>query len=148
MPQIHKLVNSFGSRGMMLLRPLSEIYENLRDFFVVREGDKVIGCGALHILWGDLIEIKSVAVAEDHQRKGIGTLVVDSCLKEAKKINVPLVFVLTYQTDFFATFGFEKIDKMDLPRKVWGECQRCPKYPDCDEVAMILKMKPRAKAKW
>ncbi len=148
MPQIHKLVNSFGSRGMMLLRPLSEIYENLRDFFVVREGDKVIGCGALHILWGDLIEIKSVAVAEDHQRKGIGTLVVDSCLKEAKKINVPLVFVLTYQTDFFGTFGFEKIDKMDLPRKVWGECQRCPKYPDCDEVAMILKMKPRAKAKW
>ncbi len=148
MPQIHKLVNSFGSRGIMLLRPLSEIYENLRDFFVVREGDKVIGCGALHILWGDLIEIKSVAVAEDHQRKGIGTLVVDSCLKEAKKINVPLVFVLTYQTDFFATFGFEKIDKMDLPRKVWGECQRCPKYPDCDEVAMILKMKPRAKAKW
>ncbi len=147
-PQIHKLVNGFGSQGMMLLRPLSEIYENIRDFFVVRDCDRVIGCGALHILWGDLIEIKSVAVSEDYQRKGVGAIVVNSCLEEAQEIDVPVVFVLTYKKDFFAGFGFMEVDKMELPRKVWGECQRCPKYPDCDEIAMVLRMKPQAEAKW
>ncbi|MFO8102176.1 MAG: N-acetyltransferase [Dehalococcoidia bacterium] len=147
-PQIHKLVNSFGSQGMMLPRPLSEIYENLRDFFVIREGEKIIGCGALHILWGDLIEIKSVAVAEGYQGKGIGAAVVQACLEEAKELDVPVVFVLTYQTEFFSRFGFDQVDMMELPRKVWGECQRCPKYPDCDEIAMVLKFKPQAEVKW
>ena len=147
-PQIHKLVNSFGSQGLMLPRPLSEIYENLRDFVVLKDGDEVVGCGALHILWGDLLEIKSVAVAEDHQREGIGAAVVRACLDEAGKMDVPMVFVLTYEPEFFGRFGFTKVDLMDLPRKVWGECQRCPKYPDCDETAMVLQLKAQAKAKW
>lgn len=147
-PQIHKLVNSFGSQGLMLLRPMSEIYENLRDFFVVREGDEVVGCGALHICWEDLVEVKSVAVLEGNQGKGTGAVLVNACIEEARTLDVAEIFVLTYEPEFFARFGFEKVDLMELPRKVWGECQRCPKYPDCDENAMILQLKPQAKAKW
>ena len=147
-PIIHKLVNSYGSRGLMLPRPLSEIYENMRDFYVVCEGDKVLGCGALHICWEDLVEVKSVAVLEGNQGKGIGAAIVNACLDEAKSLNVAEVFVLTYEPDFFGRFGFKRVDLMELPRKVWGECQRCPKYPDCDENAMVLKLKPQAKAKW
>lgn len=147
-PRIHKLVNSFGSRGLMLQRPLSEIYENMRDFYVVREGDGIIGCGALHICWEDLVEVKSVAVFERDQKKGIGAAIVNACIEEAKAMDVAEVFVLTYEPEFFARFGFKQVDLMELPRKVWGECQRCPKYPDCDENAMVIQLKPQSKAKW
>jgi len=147
-PLIHKLVNGFGSQGLMLPRPLSELYENLRDFYVVRDGETVVGCGALHICWEDLVEVKSVAVAEGHQGKGIGAMVVQSCVDEAKLLGVAEVFVLTYEPEFFTRFGFKLVDLLELPRKVWGECQRCPKYPDCDENAMVLKLKPQAKVKW
>lgn len=147
-PQIHKLVNSFGLQGLMLPRPMSEIYENLRDFFVVREGNEVLGCGALHICWEDLVEVKSVAVLEANQGKGIGAVLVNACIEEAKAFDVAEIFVLTYEPEFFARFRFKEVDLMELPRKVWGECQRCPKYPDCDENAMILQLKPQAKVKW
>lgn len=147
-PQIHRLVNRFGSKGLMLPRPMSEIYENLRDFYVVRKGNEVVGCGALHICWDDLVEVKSVAVLDEKQRNGAGSALVNACVAEARSLDVAEIFVLTYLPDFFGRFGFEKVDLMDLPRKVWGECQRCPKYPDCDETAMVLRLKPRAKAKW
>ena len=147
-PQIHKLVNYFAMKGQMLPRPMSEIYENMRDFFVVRGGNELLGCGALHICWGDLVEVKSVAVAEDRQHTGMGAALVEACIKEAKEIDVPEVFCLTYEPAFFGKFGFQQVDLMELPRKVWGECQRCPKYPDCDETAMVLQLKPSVKAQW
>ncbi len=131
------MVNLFADRGEMLGRPISELYENVRDFFVAREGEQVIACAALHVMWSDIAEIKSVAVAEDRQRKGIGARLVKACVKEAVKLGIPTVFCLTYQPAFFEGQGFTRIDKMELPRKVWTECYRCPKFPDCDEVAFI-----------
>ena len=139
-PQIHKLVNTFAARDKMLARPLSELYEEVRDFFVVRRGDELVGCGAAHVCWADLMEIKALAVDEDQQHKGIGGAIVEACIEEAKRMGVPSIFCLTYEPVFFGKFGFQKVGLMDLPRKVWGECQRCPKYPDCDEIAMILEL--------
>lgn len=147
-PQMHRLINSFGAKGLMLSRSMGELYEYLRDFYVVREGSEVVGCGALHICWGDLAEIKAVAVAERLQRKGLGVAIVNACIDEARDLGVPEIFVLTYEREFFAKFGFRQVTLMDLPRKVWGECQRCAKYPDCDEIAMVLRLRPEAKAKW
>ncbi len=147
-PQMHRLINGFGARGLMLPRSMSELYEFLRDFYVVRNGGEVVGCGALHICWGDLAEIKAVAVAESSQRKGVGSAIVRACIGEAGEIGVPEIFVLTYEPGFFSRFGFREVNLMDLPRKVWGECQRCAKYPDCDETAMILRLHPEAKARW
>ncbi|MBA7711780.1 Amino-acid acetyltransferase [subsurface metagenome] len=139
-PQIHQLINYFADKDEMLPRPLSEIYENIRDYFVIRKGEQVIACAALHIMWSDLAEIKSVAVSEDSQRQGIGAGLVEACLKEAKGLGIPTVFCLTYQPAFFEKFKFSQIDKMELPRKVWTECYRCPKFPDCDEVALIYQL--------
>ena len=136
-PQIHKLINYFAGRDEMLPRSLSEIYENIRDYFVYRQGERMLACSALHIIWSDLAEIKSVAVAEEYQKKGIGTTLVEACLKEAESLGIPTVFCLTYQPAFFEKFGLGQIDKMELPRKVWTECFRCPKFPDCGEVALI-----------
>ena len=135
--QMHKLINYFADKGEMLARPLSEIYENIRDYFVAKQGERVIACGALHVSWLDLAEIKSVAVAEDSQEQGIGAQLVETCLREAKELGIPTVFCLTNKTGFFEKLGFSQVDKMQLPRKIWSECYRCPKFPDCDEVALI-----------
>ncbi len=138
--QMHQLINYFADKDEMLARPLSELYENIRDYFVVRQGERVIACAALRVSWSDLAEIKSLAVAEDSQRKGIGDRLIESCLKEAKELGIPMVFCLTYKPAFFEKHGFTQIDKMDLPRKIWTECYRCPKFPDCDEVALTYHL--------
>ena len=139
-PQMHQLVNYFADKGEMLARPLSEIYENIRDYFVVREGGRMVACAALHVMWLDLAEIKSVAVAEDSQRRGIGERLIEACLREAKELGMPTVFCLTYKPAFFERFGFSQVDKMELPHKVWTECYRCPKFPNCDEIALIYHL--------
>jgi amino-acid N-acetyltransferase len=139
--QIHKLVNHFAANGKMLPRSLSEIYENIRDYFVIRENDEVAACVALHISWEDLAEVKSIAVTEEYQKHGVGEKMVQSCIDEATELGIDTVFCLTYVPDFFAKCGFELVDKKELPHKVWGECYRCPKFPDCDESALIYHIK-------
>lgn len=136
-PQIHQLINHFAGKDEMLPRSLSDIYENIRDYFVYRKGERMLACAALHIIWSDLAEIKSVAVAEEYQKQGVGTILIEACLKETESLGIPTVFCLTYQPAFFEQFGLSQIDKMELPRKVWTECFRCPKFPDCGEVALI-----------
>jgi len=140
-PQIQQLINSFADKGEMLARSLSEIYENIRDYFVVRQGEQIIACAALHVSWSDLAEIKSLAVTEDSQKQGIGAQIVEACLKETKELGIPTIFCLTYKPAFFEKAGFSQADKAELPHKVWGECYRCPKFPNCDEVALIYHLK-------
>ena len=136
-PQIHQLINHFADKDEMLPRSLSDIYENIRDYFVYRQGERMLACAALHIIWSDLAEIKSVAVAEEYQKQGVGTMLIEACLKEVESLGIPTIFCLTYQPAFFEKFGLNQIDKMEVPRKVWTECFRCPKFPDCGEVALI-----------
>ena len=143
-PQMHQLVNYFADKGEMLARPLSEIYENIRDYFVIRADERVVACAALHVNWLDLAEIKSVAVAEDSQRKGTGERLVAACLREAEELGIPTVFCLTYNPVFFEKFGFTQVDKMELPHKVWTECYRCSKFPNCDEIALIYHQEAEA----
>ena len=138
--EIQKLLATYANRGDMLSRSLSELYEALRDFYIVEEGGKLAGTAALHIVWEDLAEIRSVAVAEDVGRRGIGTQVVQACIDEARELGLKRVFCLTYKPDFFSRFGFRIVDKSQLPHKVWGDCMKCVKFPDCDEIAMIMDL--------
>lgn len=139
-PHIHKLANHFAQKGVMLPRALSEIYENIRDFFVIRDGERVVACAALHVYWSDLAELRGVAVAEDMQNQRFGARLVKACVDEAREVGIPQVFCLTYRASFFERQGFRQVDKSELPRKIWSECYRCPKFPDCDEVAMIYRV--------
>jgi amino-acid N-acetyltransferase len=139
-PQMHKLINHFADKDEMLPRSLSELYENMRDCFVVKDGDRLLGCVALHVFWSDLAEVRSLAVAEDSRDKGIGAELIKACMQEAEALGIGTVFCLTYHPDLFKKFEFQQVDKMELPRKVWSECYRCPKFPDCDEVALIYKL--------
>jgi amino-acid N-acetyltransferase len=137
-PHMHELVNKLAGKGDMLPRALSEIYENLRDYFVIRNpSGKVTACVALHISWADLAEVKALAVAEDNHKKGMGAALVEACTNEARALGIPRMFCLTYRPGFFEKQGFRQVDKAELPRKVWAECYSCPKFPDCEEIAMI-----------
>lgn len=138
--QILSLVNGFASEGLMLPRALNEIYENLRDFYVWEAGGRVLGCAALHVAWEGLGEIRSLAVEEEMQGQGIGQKLVRSCLDEARELGMSRVFTLTYVPDFFLHFGFRHESKDELPHKIWNDCLKCPKFPNCDEVAMILDL--------
>jgi len=140
-PTIQGLVSGLASLGEMLPRPLAEIYEQLRDFLVVRDNKRLVACAALHIVWEDLAEVRSLAVLDEWRDKGVGALLVEACLDEARALGIVTVFALTRQPSFFEKMGFHQADMMALPRKVWGECFRCPKFPNCDEVAVIIELK-------
>ncbi len=137
---IHDLINLYAQRSDMLPRTMGEVYENLRDFYVVHEGGDMLGCVALHIVWSDLAEVKSLAVSETAQSRGLGSILVNATLKEAGNIGLERVFALTYQPTFFERLGFEQADVMTLPRKVWNECYRCPKFPSCNEIALVKEL--------
>lgn len=134
---IHELVNKCASRGEMLPRSLAELYDNVRDYLVYEDHGSIIGTCALHICWEDLAEIRSLAVAEGLRRRGIGRELVEACLAEAKEFQIGRVFLLTYQEAFFRKVGFILTDKKELPQKIWTDCIKCSKFPECDEAAMI-----------
>jgi len=138
--QMNKLVNHFAKKDLMLPRSLSDLYENIRDYYVYVENSKIIGCAALHIFWKDLAEIKSVAVEENYQKKGIGKQLIQKCLEEGKVLGINKLFVLTYIPGFFERMGFKRVDKELLPHKIWSECIKCYKFPDCEEVPLMIEI--------
>lgn len=135
---IQKLINIYSDDKVMLPRSLGYIYETIREFNVFVDGDdNILGCIASHIVWNDLAEIKALAVHKQYLKKGIGKLLVERAILDAKSLGAKKIFALTYINIFFEKLGFNFIDKNNLPQKIWGECINCPKFPDCDEVAVI-----------
>ncbi len=133
-----ELINFYAKKDQMLPRSLNELYENIRDFFIYEEDGKILGCCALHIAWENLAEVKSLAVSEASQKKGIGAMLVKQALEDAKKLKVKKVFALTYVPEFFEKLGFKRIEHAELPHKIWSECIKCIKFPDCAENALAL----------
>jgi amino-acid N-acetyltransferase len=138
---IHSLLNQFAAKGLLLGRSISSLYDHLRDFIVLTdESGQILGVSALQISWENLAEIRSLAVLEAFQGRGYGAQLVQACLTEAKRLEIEKIFTLTYQAVFFRKQGFIDIDKHELPHKIWSDCLHCPKFPDCDEEALIFTM--------
>ena len=140
--QIHGLLNQFSKTGSVLPRSLSEIYDNLRDFYIYfreEKGDPIATC-AIHICWENLAEIRSLAVIKNFEKRGIASRLVNTCLSEASELGIRQVFVLTYVAEFFKKFGFKEVEKSILPHKIWTDCLKCSQFPDCDETAMIIDL--------
>lgn len=142
---IAALVNEYSRRQIMLPRSRADLYESLRDFLVAEHNGAIIGCGALAIQWDDLAEIKSLVVADSCQGRGIGRRLVKACLAEARRLGIGRVFALTMTPAFFEGFGFGRVPRESLPHKVWADCVRCPKFPDCDEEAVAIDLGRRTK---
>lgn len=134
---VYGLVHIYAAQGEMLSRSRNTLYENLRDMIVAEDEGDVIGVGALHIMWDRLAEVRMMAIAPEHTRQGIGAEIVRRLLVEGDALGIEKVFTLTYKPDFFRKLGFIRISREELPQKVWKECIDCPKYPNCDEIAMI-----------
>jgi len=141
---IHGLIAEYARKGDMLPRSLADIYENLRDYFIFEDDDgELVGSAAIHIMWEDLAEVRSLAVREGKMRRGIGTQLVESCISEAIVLGIGRVFALTYKPEFFEKLGFHVVDKAELPQKIWTDCLKCSKFPDCDEVALVADFSGR-----
>ena len=135
---IHKLLITYAQQELMLSRSLPDIYERIRSFYVYEVSGEILGTVSLQICWEDLAEVRSLAVAETQVKKGMGRQLVQSCLEEARALGLKKVFALTYQPVFFEKMGFQYIEKAELPQKIWSDCVKCPKFPDCDEIAMSV----------
>jgi amino-acid N-acetyltransferase len=138
--QIQKLVNAHASKGDMLPLSISEICEKILEFIVWEEEGELLGCCAMHPSWEDLVELRSIAVAECASKKGIGKIMVEKVLEMSRTIGAKKIFLLTYKPDFFAKFGFVIVEKDTLPKKIWSDCLKCTKFPDCDETAMQMEL--------
>jgi amino-acid N-acetyltransferase len=142
---VQRLIADYARKGDMLPRSLSDIYENLRDYFVFEDGGEVVGSAAIHIMWEDLAEVRSLAVQEGRMRRGVGTRLVEACVSEAIVLGISRVFALTYKPEFFEKLGFQRVDKSELPHKIWTDCLKCAKFPDCDEVALVADFSGRVR---
>lgn len=140
---IHDILNHYAEDNLMLPRSLSALYDHLRDYVVLVEdsqGHQIMGVCGLGICWEDLAEIRSLAVIEGQQGRGAGTRLVEKCLEEARDLGLKRVFVLTYVPEFFNKIGFKEVEKSALPHKIWADCLNCPKFPDCDETALMIDL--------
>ncbi len=138
--QIHKLLMQYMTEGLVLPRSLPEIYQSIREFTIAEDDGVMVGICSLHIWWQDLAEVRSLAVQKGMENKGIGRKLVEACLSEARFLGLKKVFALTYRPDFFSRVGFAEVDKSELPQKVWGDCVKCPKFPECDEIAVRIEI--------
>jgi len=145
-PDIHRLITHHAEYNRMLFRSYADLYEHLRDFFVgvenVNGHSKVVACAALELVWRDLAEIKSLAVDEAFQGRRFGAALVRAALDEAGQFGLAKVFALTREQGFFEKLKFQMTSKDTLPHKVWTDCIRCPMQANCDEVAMVIEVRP------
>lgn len=137
---VHHLINYYADRGLMLARSRSLLYEGVREITVAEEKGRLLGTGMLHVIWEDLAEIRALAVQPDMQNIGIGRKLVEAFMAEARDLKIPRIFALTYQPGFFARCGFRAVPKESLSQKVWKECINCPKFPNCDEEAVVINL--------
>ena len=141
--EMYRIINFYAELQRMLPKTELQLYENLRDYSVVTDTastDRVLACGALHIYWENLAEVRAIAVDPDLARMHLGSLLVEKLLDEARDWQIERVFVFTYEPKFFGRFGFIRVEHRSLPLKVYNECFHCPKFNTCDEIAMVLDL--------
>ncbi|GHT49439.1 acetyltransferase [Endomicrobiia bacterium] len=139
--EMHKLVERYANNKEMLHRSLNAVYENIQEFVVLENEGRVIGCGALHVSWGDLAEVKALAVAEEFKRQGLGRKIVEKLQENAVALGIYKIFTLTFKPEFFIKLGYKVILKETLPRKIWNECINCYLFPDCGEIPLLILLK-------
>ena len=138
---IQNLICFYSEDGKMLFRTLEEIETNITGFLVYEKGNEIIGICSLKFGWGHLVEIRSLGVDPRFHRQGIATEMIQGSVERALlKENCDTAFVLTYAVSLFSRLGFVVVDKMQLPQKVWNDCQACLHKGNCDETAMSLSL--------
>ena len=152
--EILELVNGFAASNLMLPRGPQYLYENIRDFVIAVDANVpvytmtetrevlnlIVACGSLHVLWQDIAEVRALAIHPDYQHLRLGSKLVEYMKGEAQQLGVRSLYTFTLTEEFFKKLGFKRLERTELPAKVWGECSRCPKYFQCDEIGMVLEL--------
>ena len=121
---IRALVDSYAAPGQMLAKETVTLYESVQEFMVAEVDGVVVGCGALHILWEDLAEVRTVAVKKELNRQGIGHKILEAIIERAGEVGVEKIFCLTFQTEFFGSHGFEVIEGTPVDPAVYSQLLR------------------------
>lgn len=124
MQAIKKLVDDYARRDILLAKDLVTLYEDIQEFWVVELDGALVGCGALHVLWEDIAEIRTVAVHSAAQGRGIGSAIVRALLDAARELSLKRVFVLTFEAGFFGRHGFTEISGTPVPPGVYEQMRR------------------------
>ena len=122
-PEIKELVDVYAGR-ILLEKNLVTLYEAVQEFWVAEVDGELLGCGALHVLWADLGEVRTVAVHPKVRGRGVGHLVVDRLLDVARELRLQRIFVLTFEVEFFSGHGFAEIDGTPVTAEVYEEMCR------------------------
>ncbi|GIP48249.1 acetyltransferase [Paenibacillus sp. J53TS2] len=134
---LFKMIEGYAQRGIMLPRSQAVLERQIKDFVVAEVDGEVVGCGSLCKLGEELVEIRSLGIAEGHKGKGLGSMLVEQLVEEARRQAIPKVMALTYEVSFFVKNGFAVVNKEIFPEKVWTDCVNCAKQHCCDEIAVL-----------
>lgn len=141
---ILSLINGYARQGIMLPRNEFELSEGIRDFTLLCDGDRIVGCAALHFYGPTMAEVRSLAVHPDSKGSGAGRLLMEALEREAREYDLDALFAFTYVPGFFTKLGYREVDRAELPLKAWKDCLRCPKFQACDEIAVLMLLKEGA----
>jgi amino-acid N-acetyltransferase len=137
---LYEIIQGYAEQGIMLPRSKDTLLAQIDTFVVAEIDGALVGCGSLCKLGPDLVEIRSLGVSEGYKGKGIGKMLVDFLLAEARKQRLHKVMALTYAVDFFEKNGFSVVPKHIFPEKVWKDCIHCKKRDCCDEIAVLRRL--------
>lgn len=140
--EILELVNALATDQLMLPRSPASVIENVRDFVVAEVDGQFGGCAALSIIWSDIGEVRSIAVPEAYRALGLGRRLAEYLLDEAESLGLARVMAFTYVPGFFEKLGFQVVEHASLPHKVFNDCLNCPKFHQCDEIAVLKELGP------
>lgn len=143
-PAMLALINGYARDGIMLPRNEFELSEGVRDFTVLDDAGRLLGCAALHFYGPTIAEVRSLAVLPEMKGSGAGRMLMDAIDAEAREYDLDIVFAFTYVPGFFAKMGYREARREELPLKAWKDCLRCPKFQACDEIAVVRALKPGA----
>ncbi|MBI4890458.1 MAG: N-acetyltransferase [Acidobacteria bacterium] len=141
---ILSLINDYARQGIMLPRNEFELSEGIRDFTILCDGERILGCAALHFYGPTMAEVRSLAVHPDTKGQGAGRLLMEALEREGREYDLDALFAFTYVPGFFTKLGYREVDRAELPLKAWKDCLRCPKFQACDEIAVLLLLKEGA----
>ena len=137
---IVRIIAHYASQGLMLPRSHGALSASLEHYVVADLNGEVVGCGGLELYSSDVAEIYGLATAPQNSLRGTGSAIVQALIEKARTENLSQVFALTLVPGFFEKMGFRTVEHKDLPMKVWKDCVACPKFGNCDEIAMVLDL--------
>ena len=134
------MIAHYAALGLMLPRSHSALAEALSNYLVADMDGRVVGCGGLEQYSRNSAEIYGLATDPNTPQRGTGGAIVRALIDKARSQNISHLFALTLAPAFFQKMGFRTVQHTDLPMKVWRDCVACPKYGNCDEIAMVLDL--------